>query len=104
MAELAAAPRASMVVLWPGFSQQLVLRGDVLPDRRGDVLPDSEESVAAAWATRSDHLRQLARCNTDELAGLDRAGRHRRWAAFTAENPRPDRPPPGWATGCCPGR
>ncbi|CCH86932.1 Pyridoxine/pyridoxamine 5'-phosphate oxidase [Modestobacter italicus] len=73
VAELAALPRASMVVLWPGFTRQLVLRGE--------VVPDAAESVAAAWAARSDHLRRLAWCNTDELAALNRDERLRRWAA-----------------------
>nr|WP_281372013.1 pyridoxamine 5'-phosphate oxidase family protein [Modestobacter versicolor] len=81
VAELAALPRASMVVLWPGSTRQLVLRGD--------VVPDAEESVAAAWASRSDHLRQLAWCNTDELASLPRAERQQRWAAWAAANPAP---------------
>jgi pyridoxamine 5'-phosphate oxidase len=71
--ELAAAPRAAMVVLWPGFTRQLVLRGD--------VVPDAAESLAAAWAARSAHLRRLAWCNTDELAALPREERERRWAA-----------------------
>jgi pyridoxamine 5'-phosphate oxidase len=84
VAELAAAPRAAMVVLWPGFTRQLVLRGD--------VVPDPAESLAAAWAARSDHLRQLAWLNTDELAALPRAERERRWAAFAAENPAPGQP------------
>ena len=82
VAELAAAPRASMVVLWPGFTRQLVVRGD--------VVPDTAESLAVAWAARSDHLRQLAWCNTDELAALGRAERCRRWAAWAAANPAPD--------------
>ena len=78
VAELAAAPRAAVVVLWPGSTRQLVLRGDVVPDSAG--------SVAAAWAARSAHLRQLAWCNTDELAALDRAGRASRWADFAAQD------------------
>jgi pyridoxamine 5'-phosphate oxidase len=85
VAELAASPRAAMVVLWPGFTRQLVLRGD--------VLPDAEESVSAAWTARSDHLRQLAWCNTDELAARPQAERQRRWAAWAAN------PAPGQAAG-----
>ena len=73
VAELAALPRASMVVLWPGSTRQLVLRGD--------VVPDGEASLAAAWSARSDHLRRLARLNTDELAALARAERLRGWGA-----------------------
>ncbi|WP_369137205.1 pyridoxine/pyridoxamine 5'-phosphate oxidase [Modestobacter versicolor] len=83
VAELAAVPRAALVVLWEGFSRQLVVRGD--------VVPDSAESLAAAWAARSDHLRRLAWCNTDELAALPRADRVQRWAA--------DHPAPGQADG-----
>jgi pyridoxamine 5'-phosphate oxidase len=85
VAELAALPRASMAVLWPGFTRQLVLRGD--------VLPVAEASVAAAWAGRSDHLRRLAWLNTDELAALDAAERRRRWAAFRSAHPGPA---PSW--------
>ena len=81
VAELAAVPRAAIVVLWPGFTRQLVVRGD--------VVPDTAESLAAAWAARSDHLRRLAWCNTDELAALDRAERLRRWVAFAAADPAP---------------
>lgn len=69
--QLAAAPRAAMTATWPGFTRQLVLRGEVVPD------PDE----ARAWAARSDHLRRLAWLNTHELARLDLAGRRSGWAA-----------------------
>jgi pyridoxamine 5'-phosphate oxidase len=75
VAELAAVPRASIVVLWPDFGRQLLLRGDVVPDDDGPA--------AAAWAARSEYLRRLAELNTDELAALPLAERHARWGAWT---------------------
>jgi pyridoxamine 5'-phosphate oxidase len=83
VAELAAVPRASMVVLAPDFSRQLLVRGD--------VVPDAEAPLAAAWAARSAYLRQLAWCNTDQFAQLDLAERRQRWAAFAAAQPAPER-------------
>jgi pyridoxamine 5'-phosphate oxidase len=79
--ELTAVSRASMVILWPGSTRQLVLRGD--------VVPDGADSLARAWSDRSAYLRQLAWCNTDELAALPLADRRARWAAFTAAQPAP---------------
>jgi pyridoxamine 5'-phosphate oxidase len=76
VAELDAAPRASIVVLWPDFGRQLVVRGD--------VVPDGDEQAAAAWAARPDHLRKLAHLNTAEFAGLPRAERVARWGGFAA--------------------
>ena len=73
VAELAALPRATMTVLWPEATRQLVVRGDVVPD-------DAERS-AAAWAARSEYLRRLAWANTDELAALDLTRRQAAWAA-----------------------
>jgi pyridoxamine 5'-phosphate oxidase len=81
VAELAASPRAAIVVLWPDGTRQLVVRGD--------VVPDGAEQLAAAWAARSAYLRQLAWCNTDELAGLDLAERRARWAASGAAHAGP---------------
>ena len=80
VAELAAVPRASIVVLWPDFSRQLVVRGD--------VVPDGEEPATAAWAARPEYLRRLAHLNTEEFAGLPRAERVSRWGAF-AVSPDP---------------
>lgn len=71
-AELAALPRAALVLLWPGFDRQLTVRGD--------VVADSPASVAAAWTSRSDYLRRLAWLNTDELACLPLGERQGRWA------------------------
>jgi pyridoxamine 5'-phosphate oxidase len=78
-AELAALPRAALVLLWPGFDRQLTVRGD--------VVADSPASVAAAWASRSDYLRRLARLNTDELAGLPLGERQGRWADVAPDSP-----------------
>ena len=85
VAELSALPRASIVVLGPGWTWQLVLRGD--------VAPDPPDRAAAAWHARSAYLRRLAWCNTDDLAELPLAERRRRWGAFGAEHPDPDQPP-----------
>ncbi|MCO7220325.1 pyridoxamine 5'-phosphate oxidase family protein [Klenkia sp. PcliD-1-E] len=73
VAELAAVPRAAMVVTWPGFTRQLVVRGD--------VVADAADSAARVWSARSEHLRRLAWLNDDVLAGRDRAGRVAGWAA-----------------------
>ncbi len=76
VAELAAVPRASIVVLWPDHGRQLLVRGD--------VVPDDEAAAAAAWAARPEYLRQLAWLNTEELAALPLAERVGRWAGFRA--------------------
>ncbi|MGY1743655.1 MULTISPECIES: pyridoxamine 5'-phosphate oxidase family protein [unclassified Blastococcus] len=81
VAELAAVPRAGIVVLWPDLGRQLVVRGD--------VVPDGEEQAAAAWAARSEYLRRLAWLNTEELAGLPRAERVARWAGFAPDGDGP---------------
>ena len=73
VAELAAVPRATLTVLWPDWTRQLVVRGD--------VVADSPERSAAAWAARSEYLRRLAWANTDELAALDLTRRLEQWAA-----------------------
>ena len=86
-AELAAVPLAAMVVLWPDFGRQLVVRGD--------VVPDAADSVAAAWSSRSDYLRQLAWLNTDELAGMPLGERRRLWAEFAARR-APQAPAESW--------
>lgn len=80
VAELAALPRASLVVLWPDLGRQLVLRGD--------VVPDGAEQAGAAWAARSEYLRRLAHLNTEEFAALPQAERVARWSAF-ALRPEP---------------
>ena len=87
VAQLVAVPRASMTVLWPGFTRQLVVRGA--------VEPEDPDPLARAWAARSDHLRRLAWLNTDELAGLDLAGRRRGWSADVPVHGWSD-PAPSW--------
>jgi pyridoxamine 5'-phosphate oxidase len=77
VAELAAVPRASIVVLWPDGGRQLLVRGD--------VVPDTAEQAATAWAARSDYLRQLAVLNTAGLAELPLAERVDRWGAWTTD-------------------
>jgi pyridoxamine 5'-phosphate oxidase len=81
VAELAAVPRAAMVLLDPDAPRQLVVRGDVVPDAPGPA--------AAAWSARTAYLRQLAELNTDELAGRPLAERRSRWAAFRPASPAP---------------
>ncbi|WP_409331307.1 pyridoxamine 5'-phosphate oxidase family protein [Trujillonella humicola] len=85
VAELAAEPRAALVVLWPDLGRQLVVRGD--------VVDDGAEQAAAAWAARSDYLRRLAELNTAELAGLPLAERVARWGAC---GPAGDGPAGSW--------
>ena len=87
VAQLAAVPRASMTVLWPGFTRQLVVRGD--------VVAEDADALARAWAARSDHLRRLAWLNTDDLAGLDLAGRRRGWAVDVRDDAAAQ-PAPSW--------
>ncbi|WP_029433015.1 pyridoxal 5'-phosphate synthase [Blastococcus sp. URHD0036] len=74
VAELAALPRASIVVLWPDFGRQLVVRGD--------VVPDGDDQAASAWSARPEYLRRLAYLNTEEHAALPQGERIARWAAF----------------------
>ena len=81
VAELAAAPRASIVVLWPDGARQLLVRGD--------VVPDGDPQAAAAWAARPEYLRRLASLNTEELAVLPLAERLRRWSAFSPDGDGP---------------
>ena len=88
VAELAAVPRAAMVVLWPESARQLVVRGD--------VVPDEPAPAAAAWAARTGYLRRLARLNTDELAALPLADRRARWAALDADGAADTVPAEGW--------
>ncbi len=91
VAELAAVPRAALVLTWPGATRQLVVRGD--------AVPDTDASAARVWAARSDHLRRLAWLNDDELAGRDRAGGSPGGRPTSPPVPGPRRRRPGWATG-----
>jgi pyridoxamine 5'-phosphate oxidase len=87
VADLAANPRVSLTVLWPGFTRQLVVQGTA------EIAPAAE--VAGAYAHRSPYLRQLAWLNTADYAQLPRAERERRWAEFAAAEPQPPQPD-GW--------
>ncbi|RZS82689.1 pyridoxamine 5'-phosphate oxidase [Motilibacter rhizosphaerae] len=81
VAQLAAVPHAAMVVLWPDFRRQLVVRGP--------VVPDGVASAARAWAARPDYLRRLAWLNDDALAVQPSQERRRRWAEFVPEHSDP---------------
>ncbi|MDX2377666.1 pyridoxamine 5'-phosphate oxidase family protein [Microbacterium sp. LRZ72] len=87
VADLAANPRVSLTILWPGFTRQLVVQGTA------DVAPAVE--VSRAYATRSPYLRQLAWLNMAENARLPREEREQRWADFAAQHPDPSQPD-GW--------
>ncbi|MGZ4451524.1 MAG: pyridoxine/pyridoxamine 5'-phosphate oxidase [Nocardioides sp.] len=86
--ELAALPRASVAVHWPGLARQLVVSGEVaLEDAAGR---------ADAYARRPRYLQLLAWLNDDSIAGAEPAVRRRAWASFDAGNERLE-PPPTWA-------
>lgn len=67
----------AMLVLWPGFTRQLVLRGTAEPAGR--------EQLDRAFARRPPYLRQLAWQNTAALAQRDRAARSVEWGRFARE-------------------
>jgi pyridoxamine 5'-phosphate oxidase len=85
--DLAANPKVSLAMLWPGFSRQIIVQGTA------EVAP--AEEVARAYAARSPYLRQLAWMNTAEFAALPLAEREARWAAFAQQHPEPAQPE-GW--------
>ncbi len=92
-AQIAAEPRVAIVVLWPLFTRQLVIRGVASP-------VDPAEA-RAAYLSRSPYLQQLAWQNTRELAVLPRAERVAAWERFPAEHPDAHgtdgpEPPPTW--------
>lgn len=76
-AELRADPRATVVILWPSFTRQLVMTGDVR------VAPATE--LSRAYADRSPYLQQLAWLNDGEYAMLPLADREDAWASFAAD-------------------
>jgi pyridoxamine 5'-phosphate oxidase len=93
-AHIRAEPRVALVVLWPGFTRQLVIRGV--------AVPQDPDAARTAYAARSPYLQQLAWQNTAELAALPRAERVARWARFPADDPEASgsdgpQPPPTWA-------
>jgi pyridoxamine 5'-phosphate oxidase len=87
-AELAAVPRATVTIVQPTASRQLVVTGDVEP-----VTPEEAE---AAYAARSRYLQVLAWLNDHELAGQPEAQRRERWAAFERANADALTPPAEW--------
>lgn len=92
-AQIAAEPRVAIVVLWPLFTRQLVIRGV--------ASPADDAETRAAYLSRSPYLQQLAWLNTPELAALPHAERVAAWGRFPAEHPDahgPDgpEPPPTW--------
>ena len=77
-AQLEGNAAVALVVLWPGFSRQLVVRGvAVVQDR---------QALDAAYASRSPYLRQLAWQNTTELAQKDAVARASTWQRFSIEH------------------
>ncbi|WP_144713663.1 pyridoxal 5'-phosphate synthase [Curtobacterium pusillum] len=87
-AELAAVPRATVTIVQPHASRQLVVTGDVEP-----VTP---EEAQAAYAARSRYLQVLAWINDHELAGQPEELRRERWAAFERANDSALEPPEDW--------
>lgn len=87
-AEFAADPRATITVLQPETSRQLVVTGDVR------VVTDEEARVA--FAARTRYLQVLAWLNDHELAAEPPAVRRERWAAFVEERGDAVEPPATW--------
>lgn len=87
-AELAAVPRATITVLQPEASRQLVVTGDV-----GVV---SDEEARVAFAARTRYLQVLAWVNDHDLAAEPAAVRRERWAAFLEERGDAVEPPSTW--------
>ncbi|MCS5722460.1 pyridoxamine 5'-phosphate oxidase family protein [Herbiconiux sp. CPCC 203407] len=75
--DLAATPRASLTLVWPG--RQIVVQGVVSRVRA--------EQEHAAYARRSRYLQLLAWLNTDEFAALPLEERLAAWAAYGEEHP-----------------
>jgi len=77
-AHIAANPHVAITVLWPGFTRQLVIQGTA------EVAPTDE--IAAAYASRSPYLKQLAWLNSQEFADLSLDERRAAWAGFIQEH------------------
>jgi pyridoxamine 5'-phosphate oxidase len=86
-AELAALPRASVAVVWPGLARQLVVTGD--------VAVQDEAGQRAAYAHRSRYLQLLAWLNTDAAAAGAIDARHTEWSAYDTAHATLE-PPPTW--------
>lgn len=82
--EIAAHPAVALTFLWPGFTRQLVVRGEA-------VAAPAEE-IRAAWEARSPYLRQLAWQNTADFARLPLEERRQQWGGFAV----PDEEPATW--------
>ncbi|HEY0374698.1 MAG TPA: pyridoxamine 5'-phosphate oxidase family protein [Amnibacterium sp.] len=87
--QLASRPDVAVLVLWPGFTRQLVIRG------RAEPL--DPERVSYGYAKRSPYLKQLAWQNDHDLAQHERDERVAAWTAFR-ESRQPDAlpAPPSW--------
>ncbi len=88
-AQLAVSPWVALVLLWPGFSRQLVVRGAAeVADR---------DRLDRAFAARSPYLKQLAWQNSESMAQLDRASRVEEWRRFSSDrDPAGVAAPTGW--------
>jgi pyridoxamine 5'-phosphate oxidase len=82
--DLAANPRASLVMLWPDFTRQLTVQG------LAEVAPQG--TIAAAYLRQSEYLKQLAWLNTAEYAQRSLADRRDTWARFSADHARYPQP------------
>jgi pyridoxamine 5'-phosphate oxidase len=84
--QLAAAPRACVVLAWPEVGRQLIVQGDV-------EMASTDEALAVFQA-RSRYLQLLAWTNTAETAQLSRGERRARWERFATEHPEGTLQPP----------
>lgn len=76
--QLRGSPAVALVVLWPGFTRQLVVQGVAeVADR---------DRLDRAYARRSPYLRQLAWQNTMAVAQLEPTERIDAWRRFTDEH------------------
>jgi pyridoxamine 5'-phosphate oxidase len=88
-AQLATRPDVALLVLWPGFTRQLVIRG------RAEQL-DAGRS-ARGYAKRSPYLKQLAWQNDHDLAQRAREERVAAWTRFReSEHPETLPAPDSW--------
>ncbi|GAA4155536.1 pyridoxamine 5'-phosphate oxidase [Gryllotalpicola daejeonensis] len=89
VAELAALPRATAVLVWPELARQVVITGD--------VAPETSQEASAEFPQRSRALQLLEWVNTDELAARPVAERREKWAEFDSAHPEdPLEPPATW--------
>lgn len=88
VAELAALPRATAVLVWPERARQVVITGD--------IAPETSAQATAEFPRRSRELQLLEWLNTDELAARPAAERRAVWAAYDQSHPKPLAPPATW--------